>query len=52
MEFVAQRLKGRGLRDPREYRRSFAYLLRRGYSLDVIEAVLRRLKKESDLATG
>lgn len=52
MEFVAQRLKGRGLRDPREYRRSFAYLLRRGYSPDVIEAVLRRLKKESDLGTG
>ncbi len=49
MELVVQRLKGRGLRDPREYRRTFAYLLRRGYSPDVIQTVLRRMKEESDL---
>lgn len=49
MELVVRRLKGHGLRDPREYRRSFAYLLRRGYSPDVVQAVLRRLNKESGL---
>jgi len=51
MELVARRLKGRGLHDPREYRRSFTYLLRRGYSSDVIQAVLRRLKTEFELMT-
>jgi regulatory protein len=48
-ELVALRLKGRGLHDPREYRRSFAYLLRRGYSPDVIQTVLRRMKKNSEM---
>ena len=43
-ELVAQRLKGRGLRDSKEYRRLFAYLFRRGYSPDVIQCVLRRLQ--------
>ena len=47
MELVAQRLKGRGLRDPKEYRRLFAFLFRRGYSPDVIQGVLRNLKKAS-----
>jgi regulatory protein len=47
MELVAQRLKGRGLRDPKEYRRLFAFLFRRGYSPDVIQGVLRSLKNVS-----
>ena len=47
MELAAQRLKGRGLRDPKEYRRLFDYLFRRGYSPDVIQGVLRSLKKAS-----
>jgi len=47
-ELVALRLKGRGLRDPREYRRSFDYLLRRGYSADVVQTVLRRMKEGSE----
>ena len=46
-DLVAQRLKGRGLRDPKEYRRLYAYLFRRGYSPDVIQSVLRRLQKPS-----
>ncbi len=46
-ELVALRLKVRGLHDPHEYRRLFAYLLRRGYTVDVIQTVLRRLKKDS-----
>ncbi len=48
MELVVQRLKGRGLRDPREYRRTFAYLLRRGYSPEVIQPVLRRMKEDEE----
>ncbi|MBI3810982.1 MAG: regulatory protein RecX [Nitrospirae bacterium] len=48
MDLVARRLKGRGLHDPREHRRTFAYLLRRGYSPDAIGTALRRLKKDTD----
>ncbi|MBI3610385.1 MAG: regulatory protein RecX [Nitrospirae bacterium] len=47
-ELVALRLKGRGLRDPKEHRRLFAYLFRRGYSPDVIQTVLRRMKGGSE----
>ncbi|MBI3595747.1 MAG: regulatory protein RecX [Nitrospirae bacterium] len=48
MELVAQRLRGRSLRDPKEYRRWFAYLFRRGYSPDVIQSVLGRMKENSE----
>ena len=48
-ELIALRLKRCGLRDPREYRRCSDYLFRRGYSPDVIQAVLRRFKKDADL---
>jgi len=47
-ELVAQRLKGRGLRDPKEYRRLFGYLFRRGYAPDVIQSVLRKMKEGSE----
>jgi len=50
MELVAQRLKGRDLSDPKEYRRLFAYLLRRGYSPDVVQSVLRKMKKDSAIS--
>ena len=44
-ELISRRLGGRGLLDPREYRRSFDFLLRRGYSPDVVQTVLRRMKE-------
>lgn len=44
-DLITHRLKGRGLGDVREQRRWFSYLLRRGYSPDVIQTVLRRMKK-------
>ena len=47
-ELVALRLKGRGLRDPKEYRRLFGYLFRRGYAPDVIQSVLRKRKESSE----
>jgi len=37
-------LRGRPVSNPREYRRSYGYLFRRGYSTDVIETVLRRFE--------
>jgi SOS response regulatory protein OraA/RecX len=52
MELVAQRLNGRGLSDPKEYRRLFAYLLRRGYSPDVVQGVLGKMKKDSAISDG
>lgn len=47
-ELVAQRLKNKGLSDPREYRRWSGFLIRRGYSPDVIRSVLRNLKTDPD----
>ncbi|HUK56255.1 MAG TPA: regulatory protein RecX [Nitrospiria bacterium] len=47
-ELVVQRLRGRGLRDPKEYRRLFAYLFRRGYSPDAIQSALRKMKESSE----
>jgi regulatory protein len=48
-ELIGRRLKGRGLRDPREYRRCSDYLFRRGYSPEAIQSVLRRMKKDSEM---
>ncbi|HTN44202.1 MAG TPA: regulatory protein RecX [Nitrospiria bacterium] len=47
-ELAAQRLKGRGLRDPKDYRRLFAQLIRRGYSSDVAQSVLQKMKNDSE----
>jgi len=44
-DLMRRRLGGRRLSGPQEYRRSYAYLLRRGYSLDAIESALRILTK-------
>jgi len=43
-ELIERRLKGRSLRDPREYRRCSDFLFRRGYSPDAIQTVLRRMR--------
>jgi regulatory protein len=48
LDLITHRLKGQGLGDVREQRRWFSYLLRRGYSPDVIQTVLRRLKENSE----
>ena len=51
MELMTRRLKGRGaLRhlNPRDRRRWFSYLLRRGYSVEVIQTVFRKIAKESE----
>ena len=50
-DLITHRLKGRGLGDVREQRRWFSYLLRRGYSPDVIQTVLRRMKEDSEMMT-
>lgn len=43
MELLSRRIKGPELSDPKSRRRWFGFLLRRGYSADVIGTVLRRL---------
>jgi regulatory protein len=45
-DLMGRRLGGRRISEPREYRRSYAYLLRRGYSSDAIETVLRNFSKQ------
>ena len=48
MELMARRLKGSGsvrLQDPRDRQRFFMVLRRRGYSVEVIQAVFRLIEK-------
>ena len=45
LKAIRRRLRASGLRDPRERRRWFSYLLRRGYSSDVIQAVFNRIER-------
>jgi regulatory protein len=49
-DLMGRRLGGRSISDPREYRRSYAYLLRRGYSSEAIEAVLRNFSKPFEIS--
>lgn len=48
MAVMTRRLKGAGLHDPRDRRRWFSYLLRKGYSVEVIQAVFRKIERESE----